>query len=97
MNELLGSLLSSPEQITEIINEYKPLLYAVCKEFFGIYKDLLANDEWFEISAKYDRKKFNALIAEGFTEDQAMEILITDMKKTQTALRNSNASVKVKN
>lgn len=97
MNELLTALLSSPEQITEIVSEYKPLLYAVFKELFGIYKDLLANDEWFETSAKYDRKKFNALVAEGFTEDQAMEILITDMKKTQATLRNSNASVKVKN
>ena len=96
MEELLKQLLATPEGISVIIAQYKPMAYAICKELFDIYKDLVNNDEWFVVNAKYDKKRFDALVNEGFTEEQAMQIIITKMQEFKnSAKKTSSASVKL--
>lgn len=96
MEELLKSLLSSPEGVKAIVQQYKPLLYSVCGEIFGMYKDLVDNDEYYEVNAANKRKQFNALIKQGFTEDQAMQIVIANIAAFNNYARStSGASVKL--
>ena len=94
MDDILKSLLLSPDGISAIVSQYKPILYTICNEFFGIYKDLLNNDDWFVANAKYERKRFEALVNEGFTEDQAMQIVLARIQDFKNyAQRTSGASV----
>lgn len=96
MEELLKGLLSSPEGVKAIVQQYKPLLYSVCGELFGMYKDLVDNDEYYEVNAANKRRQFNALIKQGFTEEQAMEIVLANIVAFNNYARStSGASVKL--
>lgn len=89
--------LSSPEAISSLFESYKPIIYTVCKEFFDLYKDLVNNDEYYDVLALGDWKRYSALHKAGFTEEQAMQIIITE-KKTIKDYSNSisGASLKTK-
>ena len=102
--ELLIELLKDPDSMantaTEIISQYKPLLYKVLNELFGFYKDLVNNEEYYEYSAKDKMNDYKSLINVGFTEDQAFLLLLDkDVKRSELAKRfseTSKADVKVK-
>lgn len=48
-------------------------------------KEVVADDELFELLARGMRKSFNALVAQGFTEEQAMRIVVEQgMSVTKT-------------
>lgn len=95
MEELLGSLLGSPQNISNLFEQYKPIVYMVCKELFNIYKDLVDNDEYYDVCALGNWKRFSALLKVGFTEEQAMQIVVNEIKEfNDYAKRTSGASVK---
>lgn len=100
IDKLLELLTASPEIangiITGAVEKYKPILYMVLRECFNVYKDLVNNDEYFAVSAKYDRKKFDALLNEGFTEDQALSIMLYEAKQLKESARKSSGSSSVK-
>ena len=96
MEELFKALLSSPEGISAVVSQYKPLIYAVCKEFWGMYKDLVNNEEYYTVSAKSKRNEFDALIDVGFTETQALALMINDAKKfKEYASKTSGVNIKL--
>lgn len=94
MDKFIELLTASPELANGVISNeverYKPVLYAVLRELFGLYKDLVNNDEYYEVCAKGNRKRFMALVNEGFNEDQAMEIMISEMKEFRNSLQKSS-------
>lgn len=99
IDKLLELLTSSPEiangVITGIVEKYKPMLYMILAELFSMYKDLVNNDEYFDMSAKYNKKRFDALVNNGFTDDQAMSILLTEDKRFRESVNKTfGASVK---
>ena len=88
LEKLLMTFTLSPEaaneQIKETINQYKPLLYAVLQEGFGLFKDLVSNKEYFTQRAQFKRNMYEAYINSGFTEEEAMTLLIdSDIQKTK--------------
>ena len=97
MEDILKSLLTTPEGISIVVNQYKPLVYTACKELFGVFKDLIDNDEYFEMNAKYYRKKFDALVTEGFTESQALSLMIAEKQAAKDYVQKaSGTSAKIK-
>ena len=62
LNNLLVQAMVDPSKCTESIHEliemYKPMLYGICADIFGIMKDLNRNDEWFAENAMYDKKLY---------------------------------------
>ena len=96
MEEILKALLSSPEGIHAIVEQYKPVVYAVCAEGFGAYKDLVDNDEYYQVRAKDSRKMVEALIDEGFSREEAMDILLSQKVAAKNAIQQSNVKFTAK-
>lgn len=79
--ELLD-LLKNPEEVNALItfamSVLKPILYHSCSEGMAMYKDYVANDEWKALVAENKFKIYQAYVKAGFTEDQAMSLLLTE-------------------
>ncbi len=82
MEKLLEILLENPETASVIISgaveKYKPILYTVCREFLNIMKDYANNDEVFELQAHLKKKSYDAYTSVGFSDEQAMALLLND-------------------
>lgn len=97
MDKILELLTSSPElaktMIGELVGKYKPLVYYVADELFNVYKDYANNTEYFTTVAKSRKNQFDAYIDIGFTEDQAMSLLLNDIKKLSEQVNKTTSSI----
>lgn len=64
--------------IREYINKYKPAVYEVAKECLEIAKDYIECDEVYKLKATNKKKMFDAYKEAGFTDDQALAIILND-------------------
>lgn len=82
MDKILELLMSKPEMlapiIKEYINKYKPMVYDLAQEVVEVYKDYSNNTEYPTIVAKTKKNMYNAYVSVGFTEDQALALMIND-------------------
>ena len=82
MDKILELLMSKPEilvpVIKEYINKYKPMVYDLAQEAVEIYKDYSNNTEYPTIVAKTKKNMYDAYVSVGFTEDQALALMIND-------------------
>jgi hypothetical protein len=80
--EVAESPETAGEFISELMTTYKPVVYSIIGEFFGVYRDFNNNDDYFAEVAKSKQKALNAYIAAGFTRDEALLFLLdSDLKK----------------
>ena len=100
MNELLTSLLENPEALKEMIKEqvgqYKPLVYMIGTELLEVYKDFANNTEYFIVKAKVRKNQFDAYVEVGFTKEQAMMFLLTDIDNMKKSINNVTNNVRSK-
>lgn len=96
LKTVLMSLVSNPEGISEIMGEYKPFVYKVCSELFGIYKDYIDNEEVYTYSAKALANRYRSYIDAGFTEDQAFTLLLNMNERNSRALNEMTKSANAK-
>lgn len=79
---ILKLLLEDPDlaasAIHEIINKYKPVAYKLLHELVDVYKDYANNTEFPAICAKVKKNTYDAYVNVGFTEDQALALMIND-------------------
>lgn len=100
METILRLLAENPESLGAVvktyITKYKEPVYDVLKEFMIIAKDYSENTEYPAIQAKIKKNMFDAYVNIGFTENQALALMINDniqlMKNIQKSV--NNASVK---
>jgi len=100
METILRLLAENPESLGAVvktyITKYKEPVYDVLKEFMIIAKDYSENTEYPAIQAKIKKNMFDAYVNVGFTENQALALMINDniqlMKNIQKSV--NNASVK---
>lgn len=82
MDKILELLMSKPEMldpiIKEYINKYKPMVYDLAQEAVEIYKDYSNNTEYPTVVAKTKKNMYDAYVSVGFTEDQALALMIND-------------------
>ena len=82
MDKILELLMSKPEMfvpvIKEYINKYKPMVYDLAQEVVEIYKDYSNNTEYPTVLAKTKKNMYDAYVSVGFTEDQALALMIND-------------------
>lgn len=104
-NELLGKLIveamSDPDGAVEemggYIEKYKPIAYKALKYFVEIYADYVNNRQWSGLAAKAKRNMFDAYVGVGFTEDQAMALLLNDnLQLMENIKKVSNSTSKSK-
>lgn len=82
MDKILELLMSKPEMlapvIKEYINKYKPMVYDLAQEVVEVYKDYSNNTEYPTIVAKTKKNMYDVYVSVGFTEDQALALMIND-------------------
>lgn len=82
MEKMLELLMGNPEMLVpvvkEYINKYKPLVYELAQEVVEIYKDYSNNTEYPSIVARTKKNMYDAYVSVGFTEDQALALMIND-------------------
>lgn len=94
-NQLLDILLSDDadetiETTKEIIKEVKPKIYALLNEALDILNDAANCSKYHEIVAKAKRNAFLAYLKEGFTEDQAMMLVVNEFQNLNKSMQNYN-------
>lgn len=102
MEELLAKLLENPEALLEIaktyVEKYKPVVYGAAQEVANVYKDYSENTEYPATVAKVKKNMYDAYLAVGFNEDQALALMINDnlkLMKNIERMGNKSSSVKV--
>lgn len=100
MEELLKLLASNPESLTGVIKhyiaKYKSVGYVLAQELVEICKDYSNNTEYPAIVAKAKKNMYDAYVAAGFTEEQAMALMINDniqLMKNMKRVTTSNRKV----
>ena len=97
MNKLLYNLLENPDElkgmIKEQVSQYKPLVYMIGQELLEVYKDFSNNTEYFTAKAKVRKNQFDAYVEIGFTKEQAMVFLLTDIDNMKKSISNVTNSV----
>ena len=82
MDKILELLMSKPEMLAPVIkgyiNKYKPMVYDLAQEVVEVYKDYSNNTEYPTIVAKTKKNMYDAYVSVGFTEDQALALMIND-------------------
>ena len=78
-NKLIEMVMSNPKlakpMASELVDQYKPLLYGVAEEFFNIYKDYANNTEYFATTATAKKNQYDSYIAIGFSPEQSMSLV----------------------
>ena len=77
---------SLDDMIKEYINKYKPTVYMVCKEMLEIMKDFVKNDDY------YKRNMYDAYVKTGFSEDQAMALILNDNLQLMKSIQNAKTT-----
>lgn len=95
---ILELLSKNPEvalgMIKGYIEQYKPLVYGAGKELLEIYKDLVNNKELSELQARSRRNSYDAYVEVGFTEDQALALMLNDNLQLMDNMKNIQQSSK---
>jgi len=79
--------------IKEQVGQYKPLVYMIGQELLDVYKDYANNIEFFITKAKVRKNQFDAYVEVGFTKEQAMVFLLTDIDNMKKSISNVTNSV----
>ena len=82
MEKLIEVFLESPEAgfvlLKSMIEKYKPMAYEVTGIVMDVYKDFANNTEYPATVAKVKKNMYDAYIAAGFNEEQALALMIND-------------------
>lgn len=82
MEKLIEVFMESPEAgfalLKTMIEQYKPMAYEIGNVVMDIYKDFASNTEYPATVAKVKKNMYDAYISAGFTEDQALALMIND-------------------
>ena len=82
MEKLIEAFFESPElgftMLNGMIKQYKPMVYETAAVIMDIYKDFANNTEYPATVAKVKKNMYDAYIAAGFNEDQALALMIND-------------------
>ena len=93
MEELFNAIKENPETIKTLVELYKPVIYGIIDSLFGMYKDWTNNEEYFSTNAQFTWNRFKALKNWGFTDDQAMSIILNEDNKFLREISKSSASI----
>ncbi len=101
MEKILELLMSNPEAIVvvvkEYINKYKPMVYDLAHEVVEVYKDYSNNTEYPAVVAKTKKNMYDAYVSAGFTEDQALALMINDNIQLMKNVKQISSSSSKKN
>ena len=92
--KLLSNSETSGAFVKTLVNEYKPLVYAIGNEILGVMKDFSNNKEYAECISTGRKNLFDAYVSAGFTEEQAMALLLNDNLKLMNNIKSISTNIK---
>lgn len=96
MNEILKLLITNPElavpMAKELIAKYKPTVYELMQEVVEVLKDYSNNTDYPATVAKAKKNMYDAYVNVGFSEDQALALMINDNIQLMKNIKNSTKS-----
>jgi len=99
-NKLIEMVMSNPKlakpMVSELVDQYKPLLYGVAEELFNMYKDYANNTEYFATTAIAKKNQYDAYVNVGFSPEQSMSLILNDAKKLEDRFNKLGSGVKSK-
>ena len=94
LSKLLEAMID-PDSLPETINEYtekaKPLIRATGKAVLDIYEEVVSNDRYPKIRAMSAKKMYDAFVNVGFSDDQALALMINDNIQLMKNIKDSAA------
>ena len=79
--------------VKEYISKYKPIVYGLLQEVVEVYRDYSNNTEYPAIVAKTKKNMYDAYVSVGFTEDQALALMINDNIQLLKNIKQTSNSV----
>lgn len=99
MEKILELFMENPasaaEMINALIDQYKPVAYSIGNKLLEIYRDYVDKDELYDLNARMQKKKFDAFVNAGFSEDQAMLLVLQENIKTKDTFSNALNKISV--
>lgn len=96
MEEMLKILLDNPDTLSatikKYIDKYKPMVYDIAGEVLNVYKDFSDNKEYPATVAKVRKNMYDAYIDAGFTEEQALALMLNDNLQLMKNMEKINSS-----
>lgn len=90
---MFEQIIKNPDLVTTflppLVDRYMPIAIAVAKEIFRAGTHVQAaymQSDYALASAKARKVKYDAYIEAGFTEEQAMSLLLTDIRQVATLM-----------
>ena len=87
--------MESPEAgfalLKSMIEKYKPMAYETVDIIMDIYKDFANNIEYPATVAKVKKNMYDAYLAAGFNEDQALALMINDNIQLMNNIKKQSA------
>lgn len=101
MEKIFELLMNNPEVIVPMvkgyIDKYKPAVYGVLEELHNILKDYANNKEYFKTIAIARKNYFDAHVEVGFTEDQALAIMLNHNLELMENIEKASTEAKISN
>ena len=95
MEKLFEVFMESPEAgfalLKGMIEKYKPMAYEAAGIIMDIYKDFANNIEYPATVAKVKKNMYDAYLAAGFNEDQALALMINDNIQLMNNIKKQSA------
>lgn len=95
MDKIIEAFMEDPETgftlLKLLIEKYKPMAYEIGNIFVDIYKDFANNTEYPAVVAKAKKNMYDAYVEAGFTEDQALALMINDNIKLMDNIKKASA------
>ena len=99
---MLEEMLSGESKDTSLddiikgyIKKYKPTVYMAFDELVKVMKDFVKYDDYYKVVAENKRNMYDAYVKIGFSEDQAMALILNDnlqlMKSVQKIKTTANS------
>lgn len=94
--EQILRLLENPTManilVSTMAEQYKPVIYAVGNEILKVYKDFADNTDFTDTKAKARKNQYDSYVKVGFTHDEAMSLLLTDIRQTAELLKRNSTN-----
>lgn len=101
MEIILKLLMENPDMLMPVakdyIGKYKPFVYGLAQELVEVYKDYANNTEYPATVAKVKKNMYDAYVNVGFTEDQALALMINDNIQLMKSVKKMTDSVNKNN
>lgn len=101
LEEMLSGGKSEDASFDDIIKgyikKYKPTVYMAFDELVKVMKDFVKYEDYYKVVAENKRNMYDAYVKTGFSEDQAMALILNDNLQLMKSIQSVKTTTSSKN